>query len=68
MTVELLLGLGVIFTIMLGFGLSGMLTEKKRERRSWIWHKVVFLATGSVLSVVTFILMIIIVWPTKMVV
>lgn len=63
-----LLFFGVLFTLMLGFGVSGLVVNTKLVQASKPMQGVSFVLMGSVLSVFVFALMIFIVWPAKIVV
>jgi phosphotransferase system glucose/maltose/N-acetylglucosamine-specific IIC component len=64
----MLITLGIIFALMLGFSVSGLLVSSKLTDSGKALQGVVFVVLGSVVSVVVMVLMIFIVWPTHMVI
>ncbi|MDW7674316.1 MAG: hypothetical protein SCK28_07270 [Bacillota bacterium] len=63
-----LIVLGVIFALMLGFSVSGLVISSKFARRSGILRNTLFVLFGSLLSAFVMVLMVLIVWPTHMVI
>jgi len=64
----MLITLGIIFALMVGFSVSGLLVSSKLTAYGKALQGVAFVVLGSVVSVVVIVLMIFIVWPTHMVI
>lgn len=64
----LLITLGIIFSLMLGFSISGLFISSKLANQSGIVRGMTLVFMGSMVSVFVMVLMVFIVWPTHMVI
>lgn len=61
----IVLTLMVIFTLILGYGISGMLVGSKLRTKNKVVKGAAFLLLGNVISVCVMAVTIIVVWPAK---
>lgn len=63
----ILITLGAVFTLILGFSISGLMVVSKLQTQSRLIKGLAFVLLGNVISVFVMALTIFIIWPTQII-